>query len=65
MKSTEVFIPGKAPTITLVDEHLKIRENALRDALEQGGMLISLSGPSKSGKTKPCCLQYAAWLRPL
>ncbi|MEV8520902.1 hypothetical protein ABZR86_13980 [Dyella marensis] len=51
MKAVEVFTPGKIPTVTFVDDHLKRNEGLLRDALEQGGMLVSLSGPSKSGKT--------------
>lgn len=51
MRAVDIFTPGKTPTVTFVDEHLKKNEGLLRDALEQGGMLISLSGPSKSGKT--------------
>lgn len=50
MRATEVFTPGKTPTITLVREHLAQREQAFKDAREQG-LLITISGPSKSGKT--------------
>lgn len=51
MRAVDIFTPGKAPTVTFVGDHLARRESMLRDALEQGGMLISISGPSKSGKT--------------
>lgn len=46
-----MFTPGRAPTVTLVEDHLvKLRE-LFEDALKQGGVLINISGPSKSGKT--------------
>lgn len=51
MRATEVFTPGKLPEITYVDDHLKERAQALADALDTGAAVISLSGPSKSGKT--------------
>ena len=51
MRATEVFTPGKLPEITYIDDHLKERATILRDALETGAAVISLSGPSKSGKT--------------
>ena len=51
MKATEVFTPGKLPEVTYVDDHLKDRAQALADTLETGAAVISLSGPSKSGKT--------------
>ena len=51
MRATEVFTPGKIPEITYIDDHLKGSAQTLLDALETGGAVISLSGPSKSGKT--------------
>ena len=51
MRATEVFTPGKLPDVTYVDDHLKERAQQLHDALETGAAVISLSGPSKSGKT--------------
>ncbi|WP_155524173.1 hypothetical protein [Burkholderia sp. PAMC 28687] len=51
MKASEIFTPGKTPTVTLINEHLVERRQLFEDALDQGGMLISISGPSKSGKT--------------
>ncbi|WP_312303383.1 hypothetical protein [Diaphorobacter nitroreducens] len=51
MRATEVFTPGKLPEITYIDDHLKDRFKILNDALETGAAVISLSGPSKSGKT--------------
>lgn len=47
----EVFTPGRYPEYTYVDEHLREKSQQLRDALHDGSMLISISGPSKSGKT--------------
>lgn len=51
MRAVEVFTPGKYPEVTYIDDHLKERERILHDALEMGAAVISLSGPSKSGKT--------------
>jgi len=51
VKATEVFTPGKLPEITYIDDHLIDRARILHDALETGAAVISLSGPSKSGKT--------------
>ena len=51
MKSSEVFTPGKFPVHTFVDDHLQAKKAQLLDTLEAGAMLISISGPSKSGKT--------------
>jgi hypothetical protein len=51
MRATEVFTPGKLPEVTYIDDHLKERAKILGDALETGAAVISLSGPSKSGKT--------------
>ncbi|HHA1766972.1 TPA: hypothetical protein ACOEDU_000431 [Enterobacter ludwigii] len=51
MHAKDVFTPGKYPTHTLVDVHLASKEQQLKDALELGTMLVSISGPSKSGKT--------------
>lgn len=51
MKARDVFTPGRFPTVTFVDQHLKDKEKQLRNALDTGGLLISISGPSKSGKT--------------
>lgn len=51
MRATEVFTPGKLPEVTYVDDHLKERSRILADALDTGAAVISLAGPSKSGKT--------------
>ena len=51
MRATEVFTPGKFPSVTYIDDHLKERSRILSDALETGATVISLAGPSKSGKT--------------
>jgi hypothetical protein len=51
MKARDVFTPGRFPTVTFVDDHLKDKEKQLANALDTGGLLVSISGPSKSGKT--------------
>jgi len=51
MKTKDVFTPGTFPTVTFVKSHLEEKARHLRDALEAGGLVVSLSGPSKSGKT--------------
>lgn len=51
MNTKDVFTPGRFPTLTFVGDHLKQKADQLRGAIETGGLLISISGPSKSGKT--------------
>jgi len=51
MKAKEVFTPGRFPTVTFVGDHLTERASQLKGAIDSGGLIISLSGPSKSGKT--------------
>jgi hypothetical protein len=51
MKATQVFTPGKLPDVTYVDDHLHGQSKLLNDALDAGATVVSLSGPSKSGKT--------------
>lgn len=51
MKRSEVFTPTTQPTITYIGEHLTERKITLQRAVEMGGAVITLSGPSKSGKT--------------
>ncbi|OZB84075.1 MAG: hypothetical protein B7X28_01175 [Halothiobacillus sp. 13-55-253] len=50
-KATQIFTPGSFPTLTFVDDHLTEKKQQLLDTLDMGSMLISISGPSKSGKT--------------
>lgn len=51
MRVTEIFTPSDYPTYTYVprDEHRL--ETRLREALDTPGEIVSVSGPSKSGKT--------------
>jgi hypothetical protein len=51
MKAVDVFTPGGHPTFTYVDDHLHKPRAQLLDALESRSTLVSISGPSKSGKT--------------
>lgn len=49
----EVFIPAGAPTVTYVDRSADGHrlEELLKTGLDTKGLLVSISGPSKSGKT--------------
>lgn len=49
--ATEVFVPGAYPLHTYVERTAQNLEGALKDALSTPGLVVSLSGPSKSGKT--------------
>lgn len=51
LKATEVFVPGSYPLHTYVEREGEGLEPTLRDALDTPGQVVSLSGPSKSGKT--------------
>jgi len=51
LKATEVFVPGAYPQHTYVERSAQGLEEALRNALDTPGQIVSLSGPSKSGKT--------------
>lgn len=52
MRAAEVFKPQGTPTVTLVRDPLdEDAAQAFDDAIEEGGKLIRLVGPSKSGKT--------------
>ncbi len=51
MKATEVFIPGSFPEETYIVRTDKDYEKELTDALSIDGFVVSISGPSKSGKT--------------
>lgn len=40
MKATDVFTPGRFPTVTYVDDHLVDKRHQLQDTLDAGSMLI-------------------------
>lgn len=50
-KPSEIFTPNDVPTITYVQRPTHKLEERLREAFEVPKMIISISGPSKSGKT--------------
>lgn len=50
-KAEDVFTPGAFPENTYVDRQDAKYEREMKEALQSKGMLVSLSGPSKSGKT--------------
>lgn len=51
MRATDVFTPGSHPTVTFIDSHIKSMRSILLDTLSAGSLVVTLSGPSKSGKT--------------
>jgi hypothetical protein len=50
-RHTEVFTPYEFPTHTYVDRSKHRFEEQLREALQIPNIVVSISGPSKSGKT--------------
>lgn len=51
LKINDVFVPNRYPTHTYVARQDLDVERLLREGLETPGQIVSLSGPSKSGKT--------------
>jgi hypothetical protein len=51
MKAQEIFHTLHLPTVTFIDEHLKEKEVLLKRAMQTGGIITTISGPLKSGKT--------------
>jgi hypothetical protein len=51
LRATEVFVPGAYPPHTYVERATEGFEQALANAIATPGQIVSLSGPSKSGKT--------------
>ena len=51
LKATDVFTPNDFPQHTYVERGAEELERRLRDALATPGEIVSVSGPSKSGKT--------------
>jgi len=51
LRAQQIFVPGAYPEHTYVERSGEGLEIALKDALETTGQVVSLSGPSKSGKT--------------
>lgn len=51
MKVNEIFVPTGQPTYTYVPRNEERLERHLKDSLETPNMVVSISGPSKSGKT--------------
>lgn len=47
----DVFTPNKSPTYTLIKERYETDRKILIQSIKIGSGIISLSGPSKSGKT--------------
>lgn len=51
MKIYDVFTPTGVPTVTYINREEQDLERQLRNALATPGQIVSLAGPSKSGKT--------------
>jgi hypothetical protein len=54
MKATDVFTPGALPEYTYYNREKLNLEARLVEAIETKGMISSVAGPSKSGKTVLC-----------
>jgi hypothetical protein len=50
LRAQEIFVPGSFPQHTYIERRENL-EQSLRDAISTPGQIVSLSGPSKSGKT--------------
>ena len=50
----DVFTPGGMPSVTYVNRENLGLERKLREALDRGHSIITVSGPTKSGKTVLC-----------
>ncbi|MGV3769055.1 MAG: hypothetical protein ACO1NM_03380 [Sphingobium phenoxybenzoativorans] len=50
-KATEIFVPSDFPTTTYVERQEEKLEKKVRDAVDTPKSPISISGPSKTGKT--------------
>lgn len=51
LKVGEVFVVGGTPTYTYVDRTESGMSDRFSEAMEDGGKIITISGPTKSGKT--------------
>jgi predicted AAA+ superfamily ATPase len=51
LKAVQVFTPNDIPTFTYIERDGPQLEKNLTEAIETPKQIISLSGPSKSGKT--------------
>ena len=51
MRATEIFVPSDFPTTTYVEREDEKLEGRIRDAIATPRSPISISGPSKTGKT--------------
>lgn len=51
IKTGDVFVPGKAPTYTYNPRDELQLEEKLRDYLDDGGSVLALVGPTKTGKS--------------
>src|SRR5215831_4610802 len=51
VQATEVFTPNDVPTLSYVERTSRNFERDLRNAFDIPKMVVSISGPSKSGKT--------------
>lgn len=51
LRAQDVFVPGSFPAHTYIERESQELEKHLRDAIDTPGQVVSLSGPSKCGKT--------------
>lgn len=50
MRARDIFTPGDLPGVTYITDHLAGHADTMMDSLESN-LVVTLSGPSKSGKT--------------
>ena len=51
IRTSQVFVPGKLPVHTYIPRDEFYLEQSLNDYVEEGGAILTLAGPTKTGKT--------------
>ncbi|PYY42527.1 hypothetical protein DEJ03_14205 [Curtobacterium sp. MCLR17_043] len=51
LRTSQVFVPGKLPVHTYIPRDEFELEQSLNDYVEEGGSILTLAGPTKTGKT--------------
>ncbi|WP_312980214.1 hypothetical protein [Corynebacterium sp.] len=64
IKTADVFSPGRDPKYTYNPRDGFGLEEKLKDAIDDGGSIVSVTGPTKTGKTVLLkrVVKDAAWL---
>ena len=51
VRASDVFVPGRYPEITYNPRDALMLEQRLRDYLDERGTILTIAGPTKTGKT--------------